>query len=756
MSVTRTQLQSWDPGILNGVADAWTKVGESAAELFERYHRSVIRVGDEYWEGLTAEAAEQRAMADKRTVAEVVEALGAAVEILRQGYFDIDAPLKRARGAISDAEDAGFAVSDSLLITDTRPGTDAARAAVMMDFAERLSEAAGSTVEADNSVRRKLSASRAGLRAMFVSAATLGGDQGRSDAKAFADHPNDVSAEQARRLAEGGHLTAEQLHAIERGETAAIPASQMEYLNQVGRALDGKTPQEIEDLLSKLPADARAGVANSLQILSNEHVTASVRGDSEVPTTGGLDLLPKEIRESLTRDDLVTSEFKITQAGGFRSVDLNGVADNQAIASIVAMGDEMYKGGTALDKSLLDVGRQYLDAQVAHEQSPNRTFEAFMVDGRGTQDMAITEQIFSAVGGDKIAVDAAVNDPVHGSDFVKDILAHDWTDDGQAVSSLFAFGEHDGTVEDPDNPVDVATATRTGNIMEALGRSVSSDEAWKYLSNIPGTDGQSVGQVNPELLQTVSRSMSPYVSDLAGADPADRPGFDIGNWADPDRTRHYAGSANVFALMNTDEAAGTHFTQAAYQAMLEKQGEYGADPMNPESEPKLRTAGFIAGLVDKGMMISTQDQYDDTAQQAAESYRRRAAGFDALLGSFGLGQIDGGDLSNAILGGGGLSMKDAVIGGPPLGAETARLTGFDDIGNAYSTLLAIRELPLDFKNSYEWAFNPNGELKTWEEVQDLRLSDEKMGAFKVMLSRVGRPDDGHGSAMDSAYDKVVQ
>ncbi|WP_441347175.1 TPR repeat region-containing protein [Rhodococcus sp. OK302] len=45
---------------------------------------------------------------------------------------------------------------------------------------------------------------------------------------------------------------------LECGDTAAIPASQMEYLNQLSRSLDGKTPQQIEDLLSKLPPDARA------------------------------------------------------------------------------------------------------------------------------------------------------------------------------------------------------------------------------------------------------------------------------------------------------------------------------------------------------------------------------------------------------------------------------------------------------------------------------------------------------------------
>ena len=147
----------------------------------------------------------------------------------------------------------------------------------------------------------------------------------------------------------------------------------------------------------------------------------------------------------------MVNSFEVAGGSGLPSIALNGVADNQAIADIVSMGDNQYKSGSALDSALLDVGQKYLDAQVAHEQNPENKFEYFMVDGRGTQDMAITEQIFAAVGDDKIAVDAAVNNPESGSGFVQDVLSHNWTDDGKAASTLFDFSDGDARAENPND-----------------------------------------------------------------------------------------------------------------------------------------------------------------------------------------------------------------------------------------------------------------------------------------------------------------
>ncbi|NLG55871.1 MAG: hypothetical protein GX542_09545, partial [Rhodococcus sp.] len=462
MSLTRTQINAWNPTALTDIGDAWIALGTEVEDLFTRYVNGVTKVNDAYWEGVTAEAAQDRANADKKTAVVVVDALEALANRAKQGFHEVDAPLQRARHAITGAEAAGFLVSENLGVTDTATNPDEQRVQDMQDWHREITDSATAAEQADQTVKDALNAGREALRAKFTSAATLGADQGRSDAADLAANPESLTPEQIARINEAATLTPEQLDALESGIPATIPASQMEYLNQLSRSLDGKSPQEIQQLMDKLPPDTQRAVANSFQLVSNEKVTASVKGDSEVPTKGGIGLLPDQIEESLTRDDLVVTGFEGTGYSLAPSTALNGVADNQAIAQIVSAGDPEFQAGSDLDHHLMDVGRQYLDAQVAHEQSPDHKFQYFTVDGKGTQETDFTESIFEAVGPDKIAVQEAVTDPEHGQDFVSDVLTHNWSDDGKAASTLFQFGDQDASVQDPNDASDVATATRTG------------------------------------------------------------------------------------------------------------------------------------------------------------------------------------------------------------------------------------------------------------------------------------------------------
>ncbi|MCJ0906814.1 hypothetical protein [Rhodococcus sp. ARC_M6] len=756
MTPTRAQLNSWDPAALNTIADSWTSLGSKVEDLFARYLSSVTMVNGNYWEGKTAEAAQDRADADKKTAGEIADALEALATTAKNGYYEIESPLRDARLAIDTAAGNNFSVSESLVLTDSSAEPDAARVALMQECQRELTDKANAAETADNNLRSSLAAARDGLRVKFTSVATSGGQQGKSDFDAMAKHPESMTPEQLQRISESGHLTPEQAAALERGDTAAIPASQMEYLNQLSRSLDGKSPQQIEDLLSKLPPDARASVANSLQILSNENVTASVVGDSEIPTKGGLDALPDKMRESLTRDDLVTGDFQIIGQTFTHTVELNGVADNLAIADIVAMSDDQYKTGSELDKSLLEVGRQYLNAEVAQEQLRPTDRPAFFADG-GSPDKGLTERIFAAVGDDKVAVDAAVNNPEHGSDFVKDVLSHNWTDDGKAASTLFNFPAGDATVENPNDPTDVATATRSGSIMSAVGEAVSTGDAWKLLSNVPEADGKSVGQLNPDLLQTVSKSMCPYMLDLSGRSGADVAGFDGSGWADPDGHNQYKGSANVFALMNTDEEAGKIFTQAAIAEQLASEGRYAAAPNAPDAGAELMTAGTLHGLMDRGMLEAVQDQYDDKAAQAQAIYDRKEAAYTALstLGSAGIDKLPGGEFINLMVDASGDSLQESIIGKEPGGAEHATLTPPNFYHDYYNILSAVPELPEEFKTDYPKLFDESGALKGWDTITPNVMDPTlRNNAYETMLNTLTGKLDGH--QIRDTYEDVVR
>ena len=758
MSITRTQIESWNPSTLTEIGDAWIALGTKVEDLFTRYVDGVTKVNDAYWEGKTAEAAQNRANADKKTALVVVDQLEALANRAKQGFHDVDAPLQRARMAITAAESAGFRVADDLTVTDpANPDPDNDRVTEMTGWQREIVDAASATETADASVKAALNSARDGLRATFTSAAALGSDHGASDGTQLVSDPAGMDPEQVRRLIEAGELTSGQLDAVNSGNTATVPASQMEYLNQISRSLDGKSPQEIQQIIDQLPSDSGRALANSLQIVSNDKVTATVTGDSQVPTNGGLNLLPDKMRESLTRDDLVNRDFKMVGSTGAASVELNGVADNQAIAHIVQAGDAQYKNGSSLDQHLLEVGRQYLDAQVAHEQNPNHTFEYFTVDGRGTENTAITESIFTAVGDDKIAVENAVTHPDTGQNLVRDVLTHNWSDNGQSAASMFQFGVAEATVEDPDNRADVVSATRSGQIMSAVAENMSTD--WDTLRGIPGTNGQSVGEINPDLLRTVSHSMSPYIGDLAGAGRPENPGFDIGTWADPADNNHFGGSSNVFAVMNTDPEAGTHFTQSSMQEILAAEGRYAHDPSAPLAGGDLSAAGRIHGLMDRGLLLSTEDSYSDKAEQAQAIYDRKAAAYGALtsVGSVGLDRLPGGEFINTMIDAGGDPLKDAIIGKAPGPAPSVPLEAPDFYRDYYNILRATPDLPPSAQVDFPWAFDSSGELRSWEDVQSDPANRSLLkDGYQTMFSRLGDPADGNGERMRNGYDDVVR
>ncbi|RDI26837.1 hypothetical protein DEU38_10872 [Rhodococcus sp. AG1013] len=119
MTLSRSQIESWNPATLNDVADAWEAFGSKVEGLFDRYVEAVTRVNDGYWEGRAAEAAQDRATSDRKTALAVVDRLGSLAARARQGFFEIDAPLSRARNAIAGAEGERFAVSSALQLTDT-------------------------------------------------------------------------------------------------------------------------------------------------------------------------------------------------------------------------------------------------------------------------------------------------------------------------------------------------------------------------------------------------------------------------------------------------------------------------------------------------------------------------------------------------------------------------------------------------------------------------------------------------------------
>lgn len=78
--------------VLSDIARSWTDLGTRIEELIDHYVSAVTRVGDSYWEGIAAEAAQHRAQADRSTVITVVDHLTALAKRAEQGFYEVDAP----------------------------------------------------------------------------------------------------------------------------------------------------------------------------------------------------------------------------------------------------------------------------------------------------------------------------------------------------------------------------------------------------------------------------------------------------------------------------------------------------------------------------------------------------------------------------------------------------------------------------------------------------------------------------------------
>jgi hypothetical protein len=117
MSLTRSQIQSWNPWTLKVIGDRWLNMGTRIEGAFDRYRSAVTNINDGHWEGVAAEAALHRADSDRRAAVRLVDRLERVAKIANDGLHAINAPLQRAREAIADAEGAGFRVSENLEVS---------------------------------------------------------------------------------------------------------------------------------------------------------------------------------------------------------------------------------------------------------------------------------------------------------------------------------------------------------------------------------------------------------------------------------------------------------------------------------------------------------------------------------------------------------------------------------------------------------------------------------------------------------------
>jgi hypothetical protein len=630
VGLSLADVQHWDPEQIDDVSAAAAQRARTSSQTAQDL-RNLSVFGS--WKGEAGEAAQQAmqqsatklSMSAKEAFLVSLGAQRAAAEV-RTVKNDLNSLLEFAAAAPAVQIDTA---TNTVIPPDTTGMSDEdiqQLAAKTTEVENRMVAVLAAAEEADADLARVLSAATGGDPATAA-------EQGTADGQSLQD--GQLSPEELARLEENTSLTPEQQEALARGNLV-LPASQMEYLNNVSRSLDGKSPAEIRSIVDKLGPNG-GHVSDALQLLSNEHVTAAgvdpslKPGDAGyIPAKGGMQNLPSGIRntfEAPLRGPTVPTPGVNGQ--GNPTIEMPDpyhpfphLGEYRDVAAIVSAGDPALQQGSALDGALLDKSEQILENM---HNAPDIAWQDNIGLSQQLVDPAVQDML-SAAGRDQMAVhDALVgpNPQTPNNEFIEDMFTHQWTDDGAAAGTLL---HGTGAVPtDLTDPTQLFQANQAGQTMHAVDQWVG-EHAPKLL-DIEGTGNQSLGQVNPELTQALAEANKPYIDDMLKNSLDNSRGFGtLDELTNPEMPN----TRDLFAVIDTNPEAAATVNSQAYLNGLQYQGNFEQSIIDGQTvnTADLQSAGTLRGIIDAGANIADNDAIKYGNLQDVKAYESRGQWFD--------------------------------------------------------------------------------------------------------------------------------
>ncbi|WP_354523201.1 EspA/EspE family type VII secretion system effector [Mycolicibacterium sp. 624] len=406
-------------------------------------------------------------------------------------------------------------------------------------------------------------------------------------------------------------------------------------------------------------------LTNAMQVMSNPNVEYPRHdgdGPQVVPSTPGGPLpndgvlpgdtgaLPRGVQDTLNmRSDFDGPPDPRPGYPGSGPVDWEGAERTRAadgmknLADIVGDGDPRFQQGTALDREMMSNAKDWL----ASQESP---------DGRSQEHWGdeVVERVFDTAGRDTV-----VNHDMFTSDkdFMQDVLTHEWQDNGQSASTLTDWISRDAYSLDP--AVNERAGQTASAIADYLGDPANKDI---LMNNSTGSQpNMSLGQMNPELTQSLAQSMSPYVDEMAGRDLDGSSGWKS---IDGDSDLSYPHATNVFGVLGTDSDAArildtrSASVQGAFineyaNSVIESNGQSG-------DSAAIEAAGRLKGITDQGAFMAVSDVESDASKTREIAYNRMVSNYDLVKDIAGTVPFAGDALTiqSAL-------MKEAILGPPP-------------------------------------------------------------------------------------------
>ncbi|BBY58087.1 TPR repeat region-containing protein [Mycolicibacterium sarraceniae] len=479
-------------------------------------------------------------------------------------------------------------------------------------------------------------------------------DNGLGAGDGLALQSGQLTDRQRQRLTEATTLSPSQLEALQRGDLV-LPPDQLGYLIGVSQALGDKTPQQVSDLIGKLGPDGDK-LASALHVASNPYISSGVPGQGKpgtvgyVPDRGGKFALPQGLANAPVMQEFYPRPGTPGQPGGGMPKPLAPPMANQqlmALANIAAKGDPGVKMGSGLDVLVLDKAHALvtasndqalpmgpagaeMDRTIRSKNSIDPTLQR-MLDVVHADSLVIHDAVTGA------AVDGLSADSGRGQQFLADMFNHDYADGGKSVGSLFHNIEGQAVVHDPGNATEVALAERAGQTAHAAAFQLG--DKWQHLLNLNGA-GDSLGQMNPELAQSLSHALSHDIPDMMNNRLEDTRGFGLLDGALGVGEGHAPLAQGVFAVLDSDDAASRYINKAAegYTVLWHHElAQSIAKSLTTGDSSTIdyadaTTIGEMYGIRDHANLVEANDRITDHNLAAQAAYDRRKAWIDGLDG----------------------------------------------------------------------------------------------------------------------------
>ena len=156
-----SEIQAWDIAHLEGAATDWSATAEHWESSFSSIHRTSVSPGGTVWEGVAAEAAQQRAFADLVKVRGLADVLHESAAVARRGAETLDSAKRSVLDAVEEASSAGYVVGEDLSVTPPRASV-AAQAQAQV-YAADIQQRAAQLVAHDAEIAAKITTASAPL-----------------------------------------------------------------------------------------------------------------------------------------------------------------------------------------------------------------------------------------------------------------------------------------------------------------------------------------------------------------------------------------------------------------------------------------------------------------------------------------------------------------------------------------------------------------------------------------------------------------